>query len=381
VHAQDEIDRLYAIVRQQGYIVLFCNTDGIAIYHRGDAAKADQFKYWGIWVGGVWSEEFEGTNGIGTCIAEQRPVSVHRGQHFRGRHTQLSCAGAPICDPNGRLVAVLDTSSMDPAASDRSHGLALAATIASARAVEERLFRECFRHTWNIAAVPLNDSVPALLLAVDSDERIVGADRAARLAFALSDKSLTDGVHLSMVFEYDPSLFRRSDKQDTAARLVRAGGDEWWHALITPPLSRRREWRSLAETVTHSQPRISRLGNLPLPKAPTPSRAGLPPALTHRICEYIDSHLDEKISLGVLAAMAGLSIHHFARAFAQSVGVPPHSFLLQRRVEKAQHMLRATKLPLSEIALTVGFFDQSHLARHFRRLAGLPPSIARWKER
>jgi transcriptional regulator of acetoin/glycerol metabolism len=226
VHAQDEIDRLYAIVGQQGYIVLFCNTDGIAIYHRGDVAKAEQFKYWGIWVGGVWSEELEGTNGIGTCIAEQRPVSVHRGQHFRGRHTELSCAGAPICDPNGRLVAVLDTSSMDPAASDRSHGLALAATIASARAVEERLFRECFRHTWNIAAVPLNDSVPALLLAVDSDERIVGADRAARLAFALSDKSLTNGVHLSMVFEYDPSLFRRSDRQDTAAQLVRAGGDE-----------------------------------------------------------------------------------------------------------------------------------------------------------
>jgi transcriptional regulator GlxA family with amidase domain len=184
-----------------------------------------------------------------------------------------------------------------------------------------------------------------------------------------------------MVFEYDPSLFRRSDRQDTAARLIRAGGNEWWHGLITPPLTRRREWRSLAETVTHSEPRISRLGNLPLPKPPTPSRAGLPPALTHRICEYIDSHLDEKISLCSLAAMAGLSVHHFARAFAKSVGVPPHSFLLQRRVEKAQHLLRDTKLPLSEIALSVGFFDQSHLARHFRRLAGLPPSVARWKER
>ena len=378
VRAQEEIDRLYAIVRQEGYVVLFCNTDGIAIHHRGDEGKAEQFKHWGIWEGGVWSEEVEGTNGIGTCIAEQRPVSVHRDQHFRTRHTELSCAGAPIFDASGVLVAVLDTSCMTSARSDRSHGLALAATIASARAIEERLFRESFRHSWNIAAVPCDDSGPAVLLAVDNYQRVVGADRVARLAFALSDKSLTNSVHLSMVFEYDPSLFRKNDRQDIAARLMRAGGDGWWHVLITPPLSRR---RGLAETVIHSQPRISLLGNLPLPKPPTTSRAGLQPALPHRICEYIDSHLEERIRLDGLAAMAGLSVHHFARAFAQSVGVPPHSYLLQQRTEKAQRLLRDTELPLSEIALAVGFFDQSHLARHFRRLAGMPPSAARWKER
>src|ERR1700756_4271552 len=99
VYAQEEVDRLYAIVRQEGYVVLLCNTDGIAIHHRGDEAQAEQFKSRGIWVGGVWSEGVEGTNGIGTCIAEQRPVLVHRDQHFRTRHTGLSCAGAPIFDP------------------------------------------------------------------------------------------------------------------------------------------------------------------------------------------------------------------------------------------------------------------------------------------
>jgi transcriptional regulator of acetoin/glycerol metabolism len=112
ISAQEEIDRLYAIVRQEGYVVLLCNSDGVAIHHRGDESQAEQFKYWGIWVGGVWSEKIEGTNGIGTCIAEQRPVLVHRDQHFRNRHIGLSCAGAPIFDPNGRLALVLDTSSM-----------------------------------------------------------------------------------------------------------------------------------------------------------------------------------------------------------------------------------------------------------------------------
>jgi len=75
--AREEIDRLYAIVRQQGYVVLLCNNTGVAIHHRGDESRADDFKRWGIWLGGVWSEQIEGTNGIGTCIAEERPLFVH----------------------------------------------------------------------------------------------------------------------------------------------------------------------------------------------------------------------------------------------------------------------------------------------------------------
>src|SRR6185436_13840162 len=76
-----------------------------------------------------------------------------------------------------------------------------------------------------------------------------------------------------------------------------------------------------------------------------------------------------------------LSTHHFARAFHQSVGMPPHSYVLSRRLERAEHMLRETQLPLSEIAAATGFSDQSHLARHFRRRTGMSPRLARWKER
>ena len=118
------------------------------------------------------------------------------------------------------------------------------------------------------------------------------------------------------------------------------------------------------------------LGDLPMPEDAVPrlSRGGLSPALKQRICEYIESHLDEKISLEVLSSMAGLSAYHFARAFRQSLGTPPHGYLVQRRLERVKQMLRESKLPLSEIALATGFSDQSHLARHFRRLTGTSPS-------
>jgi transcriptional regulator GlxA family with amidase domain len=79
--------------------------------------------------------------------------------------------------------------------------------------------------------------------------------------------------------------------------------------------------------------------------------------------------------------MSGLSTFHFARAFHQSMGIPPHSYVLRRRLEQVKHMLRETQLPLSEIALATGFSDQSHLARHFHRLTGVSPSVARWQAR
>ena len=123
------------------------------------------------------------------------------------------------------------------------------------------------------------------------------------------------------------------------------------------------------------------LRNAPTAESLPPNRGGLSPARTHRICEYINFNLDQNISLEALAEMAGLSTHHFARAFKQTVGMPPHGYVLQRRIEHAQQMLRNTDLPMSEIALSAGFSDQSHLARHFRRITGMSPSVVRWEQR
>jgi AraC-like DNA-binding protein/PAS domain-containing protein len=374
--AQEEIDRLYAIVRQLGYVVLLCNPEGIALHHRGNQTMADQFKYWGVWLGGVWSEQIEGTNGIGTCIVEQRPISVHRDQHFRARHAGLSCAGAPVFDASARLVAVLDCSSIAPEVSDHAHALTLAATIAAAREMEERLFRDAFHRSWVVAAVSCDDSASALLVALDDDRRIIGADRVARSILHLADDDIARGVHLRTFFDGDLPL-RRGPEDDVSVRLAWGRTGLTWHALVTAPDSCvRRKGVSL-----QTRPRIALLDDLPQPASAARSRGGLPPAATRRVREYIDSNLDENIGLDMLAGTAGLSVHHFARAFRQSFGEPPHSYVLRRRIERAQELVTQTDQPLSEIALAVGFSDHSHFARHFRRLVGVTPSAARWSER
>jgi transcriptional regulator of acetoin/glycerol metabolism len=152
--AQEEMDQLYEVVREAGYAVLLCDGSGVAVEHRGEDARESQFEYWGTWLGGVWSEEVEGTNGIGTCIVEERPVTVHRSQHFRSRHINLSCSGAPVFGVDGRLIAVLDVSAIDPELSERAQALTGALTVRSARAIEERFFREQFRREWIVAVAP-----------------------------------------------------------------------------------------------------------------------------------------------------------------------------------------------------------------------------------
>jgi len=111
------------------------------------------------------------------------------------------------------------------------------------------------------------------------------------------------------------------------------------------------------------------------------ARGGLPPRALRRVREYIAAHLEENISIQGLARIVGLSMYHFARAFKQSEGVTPHHFLLRCRVRRAQELLADTELPLAEIALAVGFSDQSHCARRFREFVGVTPSRYRWSMR
>jgi AraC-like DNA-binding protein len=379
--AQEELDELYRVVREAGYAVLLCDSSGIAVAHRGEDALASQFQYWGTWLGGVWSEEVEGTNGIGTCIAEERPVTVHRSQHFRSRHINLSCSGAPVFGVDGRLMAVLDVSAIDPELSERAHALTGALTVRSARAIEERFFREQFRREWIVAVGPPEGGASGMLLAIDGSQRIIGANRVARASLLLDDRGLQAGTSLWSIFERDLDLFfRRQNRTDISARLLIAGSNDSRPALVTPPDHPLSASSTPTNCNLHTRPRLGSIDISMLPPAPQ-AQGGLSPGAMRRVREYVEVHLGESIDLSMLAGVAGLSVHHFARQFKQSAGVTPHLYLTQKRVERAQKMLVQTDLPLAEIAFAVGFFDQGHLARHFRHMFGTTPREFRWSER
>jgi AraC family transcriptional regulator len=104
-----------------------------------------------------------------------------------------------------------------------------------------------------------------------------------------------------------------------------------------------------------------------------PARGGLSRPLLRRVIDHIDENLDQDLGLRGLASISGLSEDHFARAFRESTGVPPHRYLLQRRLARAQQLLEGSDMPIAEIALSLGFADQSHLTNLFRRGVGMTP--------
>ena len=108
----------------------------------------------------------------------------------------------------------------------------------------------------------------------------------------------------------------------------------------------------------------------------------LSPHVVQKVIVYIEDHLDGKLPLAELAACAGLSTFHFARAFRTTLGVTPHRLVVQRRVKAARELLRVGEgVGLAEAAFRTGFSSQSHLTRCFRDVCGITPGEFLRKER
>lgn len=110
---------------------------------------------------------------------------------------------------------------------------------------------------------------------------------------------------------------------------------------------------------------------------PAPRKGGLNPRQLREVTAYMRENLAAPIGLRELAGVSGMSQAHFSRAFKASTGVPPHRWQLNARVERAQQLLLRADVALAEVALQLGFADQSHLTRVFRRAVGTTPSAWR----
>jgi AraC family transcriptional regulator len=111
------------------------------------------------------------------------------------------------------------------------------------------------------------------------------------------------------------------------------------------------------------------------PRPPAPAQGGmLSPRRLGAVVECVEEHLHAGLTLGQMAAAAHLSPYHFARQFKAATGLPPHQYIIARRVERAQQLLRDDgDVPLAEVAAAVGFSDQSQFSHHFKRLVGVTP--------
>jgi transcriptional regulator of acetoin/glycerol metabolism len=187
--AQGSIDRLFLAVGGVGCSVVVADLSGVIVDRRSAPCDDRFFDGSGLWNGAVWSEQYEGTNGIGTCLVEHRAVTIDRDQHFFTRNSDLFCTTAPIFDEHGELAAALDVSSCR---ADLTEGFArlIASAVADAtRFIEAENFRLAFPDT-RILLAPSGDRYGSSLLAVDRYDLVIGATRAARIGLGVNSATL-----------------------------------------------------------------------------------------------------------------------------------------------------------------------------------------------
>ena len=127
---------------------------------------------------------------------------------------------------------------------------------------------------------------------------------------------------------------------------------------------------ALSHVLMHELFRLERTA----PAAARPVRGGLPAWQQKRVVEFIEDHLAEDISLAALAELVDLSLYHFARAFAQSFGAPPHRYHMARRMDRAKSLLQRPTLSVTQIGVRIGFRETSSFTRAFRKFTGLTPT-------
>jgi transcriptional regulator of acetoin/glycerol metabolism len=223
-----ELDDLARVLRDAGYCVNLADANATMLFSRlPGEADARMFMDWKIYTGSNFAETFEGTNGLGTCLAEQKPILVHRDEHFRAQWHMFSCAVAPLFDQAGRLAGAVNITSCREDLERAAHQLALAVTMEATRRMEGAIFRDHFRNAW-IATVPGDGG--SGLLAYDDDRRIVGACRSARALLGLTDGLIASGIDLSRYIKLD-----HSRHADEIVELRRADGRPLGQGHVAPP--------------------------------------------------------------------------------------------------------------------------------------------------
>ncbi|MDR6579793.1 sigma-54-dependent Fis family transcriptional regulator [Pseudomonas fluorescens] len=180
--AGSEMNSLHQQLSGAGHAVLLTDARGVILNCVTASSERKIFERAGLWLGADWSEACEGTNGIGTCLVERQSLTIHRDEHFRGRHTGLTCSASPVFDPHGELLAVLDVSSAREAVSRQSQFHTMALVNLSAKMIESCYFLRHFENQWLLRFHLQAESVGLFsegLLAFDGEGRICAVNQSA----------------------------------------------------------------------------------------------------------------------------------------------------------------------------------------------------------
>jgi sigma-54 dependent transcriptional regulator, acetoin dehydrogenase operon transcriptional activator AcoR len=253
-----ELDRLFARLGEEDYVLYLTDTNGVAIEYRCSPRLLDEARRYGLYPGSLWSEELQGTNGVGTCLHERQAVSIVMAEHFSTRHVSLTCTVAPVFGSDGQVEGALNVST-PRATNHAAQAIVRRLVVDSARRIENYAFVR--RHGRDTVIrlsrhEDFSDTATEVPVAVDSEGRILAAGpRAAPLLSA--DDAAIAGERLARFV--DVPLDRLIARPAEAARIEQPGGRQ-----LFVRLGHSRELRNGRRAQKHPHPVDGR-------KAPAPS--------------------------------------------------------------------------------------------------------------
>ncbi|MEM1102014.1 MAG: GAF domain-containing protein [Pseudomonadota bacterium] len=224
--AASKLDQLYGLVSISGCAVVLTDGDGVILDRRVSDGEAGAFASWGLIEGADWSEAQEGTNGIGTCLAEKRSLIVHRDEHFCSKNVAMSCIDSPIYGADGAILGALDVSSARADQTAAMNSMMAAMVAQTARQIEADNFKASFESA-RVVFAGGEDADRNALLAINGDDVVIGATRAARQLYGWRAEGTFEPVAATDIFGRDGALtgLDRSEKAALVRALTRAGGN------------------------------------------------------------------------------------------------------------------------------------------------------------
>ena len=253
--ASEEVARLHGRVRGADYCVLLTDAQGQTIDYRVETAIRNDCRKAGLYLGTCWSEGEEGTCGVAAVLTAKAPITVHKRDHFRAAFIGLTCSAAPVFDPQGELLGVLDVSAVQSPDDRRSQHLIRQMVVQSAREIEQAFFMNSARGYWVLRAHGTPgyvDSHPDFLFAWDDDGCLQALNPAARHFLLQHYGRLPE--HIGQVFDQQ-MLHRATD--ESLCVLHHHGGQNELHARLSAPCRPVRRTSRVEIAATELDPRIA----------------------------------------------------------------------------------------------------------------------------
>ena len=243
--ARAGVDQLYQQIAQLGYVLLLTDHRGITVEFRGDPNQDQQLRRAGLYLGADWDERFAGTCAVGTCLYDRQAIICHRQEHFDASHISLTCTAAPIADPQGNVIAVLDISALQSPTQHESQNFSLSLVTLYARMIEDAYFLQRYRDCLMVRLDTSREFVHVNgrgLIAIEENGQVIAANAVGRELIAEHQRrwppwSLDPTPMLGELFECDiADVLSINSATDDQLRAFRARVDNtiYFISLLEP---------------------------------------------------------------------------------------------------------------------------------------------------